>query len=203
MIFVYILAFIIIAGTISTFYVQQDGPEAIRVFGPYDADRNVLVVYDPDPIFNLDEQICYSIAQSLSECGWRATVATFITAEKMEYFDYDLYIYCANTYMYAPDRSIRRYIKNQGDLMGVDAIALTVGSGSTKRAQRLHEESIIQSGATLLDSKCYWIHRPNDENRLNESNVEVAVEMAYNFGKEINEMTNFFPGLSEIEAQMN
>ena len=203
MIFIYILAFIVIAGTISTFYVQQDGHEESQTFGPDDGERNVLFVYDPDPIYDLDEQICYTMAESLSDNGWRATVATIVAAENMEYFDYDLCVFCANTYMWAPDRSILRYIKSQGNLMGVDAIAVTLGSGSTKRAQRLLEKNIITSGANLLDSRSYWLHRPNDEDRPNESNIEVALDMAYNFSMEIHEMTNFNSAWSVVEAEMN
>ncbi len=58
-------------------------------------------------------------------------------------------------------------------------------SGSTNRSKRILEKLIKQKEAKLINSKVYWLMRPNDESKMNESNVNVAVEMANIFGNQV------------------
>ena len=44
---------------------------------------------------------------------------------------------------------------------------------------------ILDKKANLLDSRPLWLMKPNDESRAKESNVTVAVSMAYSWGAEI------------------
>jgi hypothetical protein len=57
----------------------------------------------------------------------------------------------------------------------------------TMTSQKALEEIIRQSQAKLILSRSIWLMRPNDETKIKESNVDVAVEIAYRWGKEIGE----------------
>ncbi|GAA4273387.1 hypothetical protein GCM10022258_26810 [Aquimarina gracilis] len=180
--------FIVIALTVITWIaltivVQQMGPEKLATVGKND-DYNALVIYDPDPIYNLDEKVSIAFAEGLSESRWKSKIATVAAAKKIEE-SFDLYVFCANTYNWAPDKAIRNYIKNSTDLEGQRVVAITLGSGSTKRSQRMLEALITQKKATLIDSKTFWLMKPNDESKTKRSNRKIALEMANNFGKEI------------------
>lgn len=168
-----------------TFVVAKTGPEKIATVGR-NGDRNALVVYDPDPIYNLDEKVSIAFAEGLAREGWISKIATVAAAKKIEE-PFDLYVFCANTYNWAPDKAIRNYIKKSNHLKKKQVVAITLGSGATKRSQRLLEELITQKGAILIDSRSFWLMKPNTESESKRSNRKIAVEMANNFGKEIAE----------------
>jgi hypothetical protein len=166
-----------------TIWVQLAGKERIEVIGATDAPHKALIVYNADPIYNLDEQVCRSFATGLSRSGFTCTIATVKRAPDTE--EYDLYVFCANTYNWAPDWQLRRFIRNYPGLMGKNVVAITLGSGSTKRAKRILEQTIKARDAILLDSKTYWLLRPNEENQSGNKNTEVANDLAEAFGESI------------------
>ncbi|MFZ9004266.1 MAG: hypothetical protein ACO20F_06720 [Robiginitalea sp.] len=53
-------------------------------------------------------------------------------------------------------------------------MAITLGSGSTERSSRLLEELLKARRAELRASRTLWLLRPNEESRLEDSNVRVA-----------------------------
>ncbi|WP_108808695.1 flavodoxin family protein [Aquimarina spinulae] len=182
-----ILGLTLIVWIVLTVIVGKKGPEKIAIVGAANSDQKALIVYDPDPIYNLDEKVSKSFAEGLLERGWGSKVVTVAAAKKFEKELFDLYVFCANTYNWAPDKAIRDHIKNIDYLQGKDVVAITLGSGSTKRSQRLLEESIKQKEAILIDSRTFWLMKPNTESKTKRSNSKIAVEMANNFGKEIAE----------------
>ncbi|MEL6141170.1 MAG: hypothetical protein AAFU67_06100, partial [Bacteroidota bacterium] len=100
--------------------------------------------------------------------------------------DHHLYVFCANTYNYAPDWGVSRFIKTNHDLLkNKKVVAITLGAGSTESAQKKMEKLIRKKSANLLASKAYWLSRPNDESKPGENNVKVAIDMARKFGQEI------------------
>ena len=125
--------FIFVWGVL-TLIVEKKGAANRTMFG---AEKNVgtaLIVYDPDPFYNLDEQVCNSFAQGLAEKSWKAEVITVAALEKLDINSFDLYVFCTNTYNWAPDRAISNYIKKSNDLQGKHVVAITLGSGSTARS---------------------------------------------------------------------
>ncbi len=167
--------------------VSQKGPEKIAIVGKSNDNQKALIVYDPDPIYNLDEKISKSFAKGLAEKGWLSKVATVAAAKNVEEEQFDLYVFCANTYNWAPDKAVRNHIKNHDHLKGKNVIAITLGSGSTTRSQRVLEELIIQKEAILIDSRVFWLMKPNDKSETKRSNIKIAVEKANSFGKQIAE----------------
>lgn len=182
-----ILGLTLIVWIVLTVIVDKKGPEKIAVVGSANSDKKALIVYDPDPIYNLDEKVSKSFAEGLSEKGWGSKVVTVAAAENFEKEFFDLYVFCANTYNWAPDKAIRDHIKNIDYLQRKNVVAITLGSGSTKRSQRLLEELIKQKEAVLIDSRVFWLMKPNTESKTKRSNSKIAVEMANNFGKEVAE----------------
>ena len=182
-------SFILLLWLALTVWVEWSGDAKMDSYGNDATTKTALLVYDPDPFYNLDEKVCTSFAKGLSESGWLAKVQTVAAATERPNENFDLYVFCANTYNFAPDRAMKNFIKNHNALNTKPIVAITLGSGSTERAQRILENLIKEKGGNLLASKSFWLLRPNDQTRMEESNVVVAVEMAKAFGKEMAKST--------------
>jgi len=180
----YVAVGILLVWTILTVWAQYTGAAKTLSFGDASSSKKALIVYNPDPIYNLDEQVCIAFAQGLVTQDFHATVATVQSQKAAQ--GYDLYVFCGNTYNWAPDWLITNYINNhQEAFVNKKAIAIMVGAGSTKRAKRLLQQSIKKTNAHLVDARTYWLMRPNDETRMEENNNKVAQAMANAFGVQI------------------
>lgn len=179
---------IAILWTILTFVVERKGPEKSMEFGSADSVNRALIVYDPDPFYNLDEQISESFAKGLAQKGWFAQVATVSCATKIAETNFDLYIFCANTYNWSPDWAITNYIKKNDALNGKRVVAITLGAGSTEKSKHKLEKIIQDKNVILLSSFSLWLWKPNDKSKLEESNASVAVDKANVVALEIGEM---------------
>ena len=171
--------------TALTIWAESAGPKRSWKLGNQAAKKRALIVYDPDPFYNLDEQVSRSFGQALVDNGMQVTVATVKAVEESPEQSIDLYVFCTNTYNWAPDWSMSSFIRQQVHLDGKPVVAITVGSGGTKSAQKALEKIILDRKANLLDSRPLWLMKPNDELRAKESNIIVAVSMAYSWGEEI------------------
>lgn len=176
---------ILVIWSLLTFWVEAPGENKTWQAGNSLSGKKVLIVYDPDPFYNLDQQVCEAFGNVLVKNGWHVNYETTTATKKRKDKNFNIYVFCANTYNWAPDWSITSLIKKDMVLKGKKVVALTVGGGSTTRAQRLFENVIIEKGGVLAGSRAYWLWRPNDDCRLKEPNVKVAVEMAKKFGEEI------------------
>ena len=182
---------IAIAWTLLTVWVELAGPEKSWAVGDQTAQKEALIVYDPDPFYNLDEQISRSFGQALADHGLRVRIATVAAAERLTK-PVDLYVFCANTYNWRPDWALSNFIEKQA-LDGKSVIAITLGSGSTSASQRALEKLIIEKKGKLLSSRSLWLMKPNDKSRLKESNVKVSVSMAYAWGRKVAEQITLSP----------
>jgi len=171
--------------TALTVWAERAGPKRSWKLGNQAAKKRALIVYDPDPFYNLDEQVSRSFGQALADSGMQVTVATVRAAKELPEQSIDLYVFCTNAYNWAPDWSVSGFIRQQAHLDGKPVVAITVGSSETERAQKALEKIILDKKANLLDSRPLWLMKPNDESRAKESNITVAVSMAYSWGEEI------------------
>jgi hypothetical protein len=171
-----------------TLFAEVKGKDKLFLFGDTSSNRTALLVYNPDLFYNLDEQVCSSFARALAGEGWLAKVATVAAAEKMGNGEIDLYVFCANTYNWAPDWPISNYIKKHQGIQGKNVVAITLGGGSTSVSQRRLEEMLSKHQVRLLDSRSFWLLRPNDENNPKTPNVQVAREQAKQLAKKIAQM---------------
>lgn len=172
------------AWTFLTVFVERVGPKRSWQLGSASAKKRALIVYDPDPFYDLDEQVSRSFGQALADQGMRVTVATVAAAKGFDSQAVDLYVFCANTYNFRPDWAVSNFIKKQVALAGKDVVAIALGSGSTEASQRILDELIVENKGKLLNSKSVWLLKPNDEAKTTESNVNVAVSMAYTWGEQ-------------------
>lgn len=173
----------IVGWTALTLYVERPGPPKQWEFNNNHHTTKALIVFDADPFYNLDEQICLSFAKALSENGFNVRVATVAAAASINKTDHDLIVYCANTYNWRPDWAITDYIEEQSlPSENRNVVAITLGAGSTESAKKRLEEVIVNQGGKLLGSYALWLWRPNDEQKMEQPNVDVAVEMAYAWG---------------------
>ena len=185
MIAILIIGSIVLGWIILTFLAQRKGAEKLFKVDGQANPKIALIVYNPDLFYNLDERVCKAFAKGLSEHGWEVQVATVATAEQLKRGSYDLYVFCVNTYNWAPDMPTLAFIKTSDGLKRRPAVAITLGSGSTARAKRILEETIKERRGNLIGSKEYWLMRPNDESKTNKSNVVVATEKAFEFAHKI------------------
>lgn len=167
-----------------TIWVQYGGIQSIQKIGAEKASKRALVIYNPDPIYSLDKQVCVGFAEGLMTKGFHSTVATVKKARELK-GEFDLFVFCANTYNWSPDWQVTGFIKHHPNLSGKAVVAITLGSGSTGASKRKLDRLIQSKGANLIESRSYWLLRPNDEDRIEEKNTDVAVEMAFQLGKSL------------------
>jgi hypothetical protein len=176
---------IAVSWLILTLWVERQGPAKTWHVSNETATKKVLVVFDPDPIYNLDEQVCLSLGKGLAQGEMDVTIETVAAVNPAKLQAFDAYVFCANTYNWAPDWAIANFIQSKNFLKSKPAIAITVGSGTTRQAQRALEQIIVDRGATLVASNTWWLMRPNDEEHPEADNVDVAVSQAYKIGMEV------------------
>ena len=168
-----------------TLWVQKEGPIYKIEMGSKTAPNKVLIVYDPDPFYNLDQQICNSFGQILANHNFKVTIASVAATKELNLSSYELYVICSNTYNWDPDWAIVRFIDKDVTLTNKKVVAITLGAGATTHSQKILEKIIKHKNAILIDSKSFWLNKPNDENRLKESNVKVALEKIEKWALEI------------------
>lgn len=169
---------------ILTFWAEAKGPARSLDLGMTNTGKKVLVVYDPDPIYNLDEQVCQTFAEALAAEGMQVKIATVAAAAMPDLQGYDVFVCCANTYNWRPDWAIANFI-NTTPLENKPVVAITLGSGSTKASQKALERLITKKKSLLMDSRTYWLMRPNDESRMEESNVKVCLSLVTDWAREV------------------
>lgn len=185
MIILVIIGSIALVWGLLTWIAEKKGPENRFEIGNPSNTKKALIIYDPDPFYNLDEQVCRSFAEGLADKGWKSEVVSVAVLDKRDPELFELYVFCANTYNWAPDRAVSNYIKKSRDLIGKKVVAITLGSGSTARSKLLLEKILKEKEMNLIDSKTFWLLKPNDESRTKESNVKIAIELSNDFGKEV------------------
>lgn len=168
-----------------TLWVGKEGPPKLNRFTSTNDSLSVLIVYDPDPIYNLDEQLGKSIGMGLSSRDVAATVATVRACDTMKLQSFAAVILIANTYNWYPDAGIISFVEGNAELKLKPVVAITIGSGSTEASAKRFKELLTANGITIFNEHQWWLMRPNDEDRLKEKNVDVAKDQAFVFGQDI------------------
>jgi len=179
-----------------TLWVERRGPARLWHFSATKPVKNILIVFDPDPIYNLDEQVCLSMGKALAEENIDVTIATVRKTEEIDVASFDGFVLCANTYNWTPDWSITNFVKATAALKYKPVIAITLGSGSTEHARQVFNKVILQQDALLIDSRTLWLMRPNDESRMKENNVAVARSIAHRTGIQLADSIKLFQSVA-------
>ena len=159
------------------FSVQWHNEPYNEEFGEKSSRNSVLVIYHPDAIKDLDHQLAVAAAKEMVSNGYFAAVATVPFVTKVDAGRFQKLIIIANTYNWSPDWAVSDWVKNSSILKGKEVFAITLGSGSTKTAQRELENLLQVKEVILKRSIPLWLLRPNVEGRESQSNVELAKEV--------------------------
>jgi hypothetical protein len=98
--------------------------------------------------------------------------------------DYALIGVVSNTYWWTPDLPTLRFLA-RARLGGIASVGLIGGAGATSRSQRLLAEALRASGSRVLQTRAFWLWRPNDEQRMAEVNRDVAIDLARQMGRDV------------------
>lgn len=168
-----------------TLYVQQPGRAFSEDLLSSDTERRALFVFDPDPFYNLDEKLCMSFARAIKDFGFNAYLRSPNAVGELKDEEFDLLVLCTNTYNWAPDDAVRDFWRNYPDPQDQRVVLMTLGGGSTARARQIMEKAIQERNAQLLASEEFWSWKPNDEDRMDEKNSEVAQEVVHQWASAI------------------
>lgn len=170
----------------ATLYVQYFGTSQKTVFQTDDISYvNALIIYNPDPIYDFDLQICKRFAKGLLTNNIESSIITAHHAP-LNLRDYDLIVFCANTYNFAPDWGIQKVIKNQ-DLKNKYVANICLGAGSTALAEKKLNKLVRDKEALLLGSHSFWLAKPNGESIADKSNIEIAKDHAEKWASDISD----------------
>ncbi len=176
-IYLIILAIVGLICSVLTYWSNLKRPPYRRVWAGVPLGPKARLIFNPDPIYDFDKQLCNEFARGLHAKGWEATVMSVAQAETELDIEDDLIVVCANTYNWRPDRTLTNYILNH-DLRNKPIIAITLGTGSTEASKEILEQLILDAGGVLLDSRTFWLLKPNDESsKMN--NILVAKSLVF------------------------
>ncbi len=168
-----------------TLWVQQGRTGMSWSTSSKGAKSRALILYNPDPFYDLDAQLGRAFSEGLERAGWASTITAYRSLPDSVIPRQDLIVIIANTYNWAPDWTTRHFIENSLWLEGESVVAITLGSGATVRSKRLFEEILQKSRVELIDSRTFWLLRPNDESRPGQPNVQVAREQVLEWSERL------------------
>jgi hypothetical protein len=142
-----------------------------------------LVLYHPSRDAAFSDDLSLAVAEGLAAAGLAVDRATLTSLTPERPGGYAIVAVVSNTYYWAPDRPTLRYLR-RARLEGTPVLGIIGGAGSTRRSERLLEAALEGAGATVLGTRSYWLLRPNDDTRTDESNRDVALELARQFARD-------------------
>ncbi len=179
-----ILLVVLLLWVCLTLFTQYSGRGPSIPITSDHSSQNCLIVYNPDPFYNFDFLICDKIAEGLKTVGFDSQIMTLDKTKNVELSTYELIVICSNTYNFSPDWSTQKWIKEK-NLLNKKTIAVTLGAGSTKRSKDKLEKLLLHNGASVIESKSFWLMKPNDQEKSNKTNEQVALEMAFELGRSV------------------
>lgn len=83
---------------IASLYVRTHRDALFWSLGDKTSHRKAILVYNPDPFYNFDDQLCKSFATTLSENNWYAEVLTIKAVKEKDIDSTDIMVFCSNAY---------------------------------------------------------------------------------------------------------
>jgi hypothetical protein len=167
---------------IITVVVESEGGYQHEVLGGGGPAR-ALVLYHPSRDAHFSDELSMALARGLINAGFAVERATLTGATPAALGNYQLVAVVSNTYWWTPDRPTLRYLARVR-LDGTAALGIIGGAGSTGRSQRLLDEALRKTGARVIDTRSFWIFRPNEATESGEPNRQVAMRLAERLGRE-------------------
>lgn len=142
-----------------------------------------LVLYHPSRDARFGDDLSLAVARGFQDAHLSVDRATMTGDTPPSPAGYAIIAVVSNTYYWTPDRPTLRYLR-RARLEGTPVIGLMAGAGSTGRAERILEEALRATGAQAVETRSFWLLRPNDESRPHESNRALATDLAQSFAAE-------------------
>jgi hypothetical protein len=176
-----VLVLVLLAGWIGiSVIVELDGAYIHEELGGGSRGR-ALVLFHPSRDAHFSDDISMALVEGFKAAGLTVERATLTRETPAHPAGYAIIGVVSNTYYWTPDLPTLRYLE-RARLDGVQVIGVIGGAGSTGRSQRLLDEALRRTGATVLQTRSFWLWRPNDESRIDQPNRGVALQLAREFG---------------------
>jgi len=179
----------VLAGiAIVSFIVESEGKYFHESLGG-DGRQKALILFHPSRDARFSDDLSRSVSDGLRSAGFTVERATMTQDTPAHLESYAIVAVVSNTYYWTPDLPTLRYLK-RARLDGVAAIGLIGGFGATARSRRILDEALRETGAKVLQTRAFWLLRPNDEQRpsneqgMDMPNRSVALQLAEQFGAE-------------------
>jgi hypothetical protein len=140
------------------------------------------VLFHPSRDAHFSDDLSSAVASGLIAAGFSVDRATLTRSTPGAPKRYALIAVVSDTYWWSPDIPTLRYL-GRARFDGIHAIGLIGGAGSTARSQRILDKALRDTGATVIETRSFWLWRPNDKARMKEPNREVALSQAKQFGE--------------------
>jgi len=178
-----VVTLILLLGAIGiTVYVEVPSDYKLEVLST-DGQAKALVLYHPSRDAHFSDELSLAVADGLKAAGLSVDRATLNGDTPASPQGYALVAVVSNTFWFTPDLPTLRYLARTR-MEGQPVIGLIGGAGSTDRSQRMLDDALRQAEAKVIQTRSFWISRPNDEKRMSEPNRQVALDMAKQFGAE-------------------
>jgi flavorubredoxin len=163
-----------------TFVVESEAEYKLETLSG-EGNARALILFHPSRDAHFSDELSLALADGLKSAGFSVQRATLTHNTPDAPKEYALIAVVSNTYWWTPDLPTLRYLAH-AKLNDAHTIGLIGGTGATGRSQRMLEEALRKTGANVLQTRTYWLFRPNDEARMTEPNREVAQQLAKQFG---------------------
>jgi hypothetical protein len=160
--------------------VQVEADYTLRALGG-EGKARALVLFHPSRDARFSDDLAIALSEGFKAAGFAVDLATLTEETPGDPRGYALIGVVSNTYYWTPDLPTLRYLE-RAQLQGISAVGAIGGAGSTARSQRILDEALRRSGAIVIGTRSFWLWRPNDERRMSESNRDVALQQARQFG---------------------
>ena len=178
------IAFVVVLClALTTIIVERESEYAVETVSASGKLR-ALVLYHPSRDAHFSDDLSLALARGLAAAGFAVDRATFNSQTPPHPDQYAVIGIVSNTYFWTPDRPTLNYLE-RARLQGVAAIGIMGGAGATGRSERVLREAIAATGATVLQTRSFWLLRPNDESRMDDPNRQVAVDAATRLGRDL------------------
>lgn len=178
-----ILAFVLfVVALVVTLIVELEADYVHEDLGRPGIAR-ALVLYHPSRDARFSDDLSLAVARGFQRAGMAVGRATLTSETPERPEGYTIIAVVSNTYYWTPDLPTLRYLK-RARLDETPVIGLMGGAGSTNRSQRVLDEALRRTGARSVETRSFWLWRPNEEARTDEPNRSVAIELAESFGFE-------------------
>ncbi len=184
---VIIVPAILIAAFAWLFYGRnKEIVSAVETLNPEGSIGAALVVYHLGKS-DFQRRVFTGFTEGLVSNGWRVEVTTPSAQTPTGLSGYDLLVLGGPTYVFTPNRPIKRYLSRLGDLAGQRTVTIITALGSGERSTAIMESLVREANGDLVKALLLYKLRPNDDNQNvnSEQNRAIAVKMATQAAKEI------------------